>query len=269
LRLSALPVSLANSVPTVFRAPVIAPILRQVETPAPLSPGLLALLQTVDTCTVANAIETLNLRMRNEGYIQHSLQCLIPDLPPIAGYAVTGRIRTGAPPIRNLCYYHRSDWWEYMAKMPSPKIMVMADVESAPGTGAFVGEIHAEICRALGCIGYVTNGAVRDIPALRRNNFQCFSGGVCPSHAYGHIVDFGEPVIIGSLRIAPGDILQGDVHGVQTIPPAADGLLAHAVASLREREAELIRVCRSPGFSLEKLTAMLGNDPSCLPRRRP
>ena len=235
----------------------------------PLSPQLLNLLQTTDTCTMANAIEALNLRMRNDGYIQHSLKCLLPSLPPIAGYAVTGRIRTGAPPISNLCYYQRPDWWEYMAKFRSPKIVVLADIDHAPGIGAFVGEIHEQICRALGCVGYVTNGAIRDLPALERDGFQCLFGGVSPSHAYGHIVDYGEPIEIGSLKIQPGDILHADRHGVQSIPAGYDAQLAEAVRNVREREDELIGLCRSPDFSIEKLTAMLEKGTLCPPQNRP
>jgi 4-hydroxy-4-methyl-2-oxoglutarate aldolase len=227
----------------------------------PLSPALLALLQSVDTCGISNAIETLNVRMRNEGYIQYPLECLIPSLPPIAGHAVTGRIRTGAPPISSLCYYQRTDWWEYMAQFPSPKIMVLADVDRSHGGAAFVGEVHAEICQALGCVGYVTNGAIRDLPALERIGFQCFSGGVSPSHGYGHIIDFGEPVEIGGLKIAPGDVLQGDRHGVHL-------QLADAVRKIQEHEDELIELCRAPDFSIRQLSAMLGKDASCPPRNR-
>ena len=184
------------------------------------------------------------------------------------GYAITGRIRTGTPPISNTCYYHRTDWWEHVARFPSPKIIVLADVDHAPGTGAFVGEIYAEIGRALGCVGYVTNGVVRDIPALERNRFQYFASGVCVSHAYGHIVDFGEPVEIGSQKIVPGDILQGDRHGVLSIPRGITAeQLAGAVSAIQERERELIALCRTADFSLEKLVAMLDRDTSCPPRQ--
>jgi len=234
----------------------------------PVAQELLTFLETVDTCTVSNAIETFGVRMRNDGYIQHPIRCLFPELAPIAGYAVTGRIRTGAPPVSNLCYYQRTDWWQYVARFPAPKILVLSDVDHAPGTGAFVGEIHAEIGRALGCIGYVTNGVVRDIPALERNRFQCFASGVCVSHAYGHIVDFGEPVEIGCLKVRPGDILHGDRHGVQSIPREIASRLPGAVRSILDRESQLIELCRAEDFSLEKLVATLGKDVSCPPRNR-
>jgi regulator of RNase E activity RraA len=108
---------------------------------------------------------------------------LFPELPPVAGYAVTGRIRTASPPISNLCYYQNVEWWEYVARIPEPKVIVLADVDHAPGVGALFGEIHSQIARAAGCVAYVSNGAVLDVPALRTANFQCFAGGLSVSHS--------------------------------------------------------------------------------------
>lgn len=102
---------------------------------------------------------------------------------PIAGYAVTGRIRTIAPPIANLCYYHRVEWWEHLASFPSPKVIVLHDVDHSPGTGAFFGEIHAQISKVLGCVSYVTNGTIRDVPVVAAAQFQCFASGTSVSHA--------------------------------------------------------------------------------------
>src|SRR5665213_1243868 len=127
-----------------------------------ISPELLAFLHRTDTCTISNAIETFEVRMRNEGYIHRDAHCMTPGLPPVAGYAVTGRMRADTPPISGLCYYQRTDWWSYVADMPGPKILVIEEVDEDPSAGALFGEIHAQIGRALGCTGYVTNGTVRD-----------------------------------------------------------------------------------------------------------
>ena len=222
-----------------------------------VSPEVLDFLRNTDTCTVSNAIETFSVRMRNEGYIQSGSKCMFPDLPPVAGYAVTGRIRTTAPPISNLYYYQNVSWWEYVARIPSPKIIVLADVDKAPGAGAFVGEIHAQISKALGCVSYISNGAIRDIPALEALSFQCFAGSVSVSHAYGHPVEFGEAVEIGCLKISPGDLLHGDRHGVQKIPVEIARDLPGVVSQIAEREAKLIRLCNEPGFSIERLAEAL------------
>jgi 4-hydroxy-4-methyl-2-oxoglutarate aldolase len=233
------------------------------------SARILNFLRRTDTCTVSNAIETFNERMRNEGFIQDTTQCQFPKLPPVVGYAVTGRIRTTAPPIANLCYYHRRDWWEYVASFPAPKIIVLHDADRNPGTGAFVGEIHTRISKALGCVAYVTNGTIRDVPAIAAAQFQCFASGRSVSHSYAHIIDFGEPVEIGGLKVSPGDLLHGDCHGIHTIPLSIAEALPDAVKCILDREAELISFCESPDFSLEKLTTILNREiPACQPPDR-
>ena len=234
-----------------------------------VSEHVLDLLRHTDTCTVSNAIETFNVRMRNEGFLHGANRCMFPHLPPIAGYAATGRIRTSAPPIANVCYYHRLDWWEYVASLPSPRIMVLLDADTIPGTGAFVGEIHAHIARCFGCVAYVTNGTVRDLPSVEKTGFQCYASGASVSHSYAHIVDFGEPVTIGGWKISAGDLLHGDCHGVQTIPWEIAESLPKAVRSILNRESELIAMCQSPDFSLEKLASAIKQDSlSCQPPHR-
>ena len=79
-----------------------------------------------------------------------------------------------------------------------------------------MGEIHATIGMALKCVGCVTNGAVRDFPAVEAMGFQMYAGNVSVSHAYAHIIEFGEPVEIGGLKISSGDLLHGDRHGILT-----------------------------------------------------
>ena len=222
-----------------------------------VSPEVFDFLRHTDTCAVSNAIEAFNVRMRNEGYVHGGCRCIFPGLSPIAGYAVTASIRSSAPPITGLCYYQNEDWWDYVASLPGPKILAIGDLDRVPGAGALVGEIHAEIGRALGCVGLVTNGAVRDLEALERIGFQCFAKGARVSHSYAHIVEFGTPVHIGGLTIASGDLLHGDRNGVHSIPFPVTDRLAGAVEEIVAHEAELIGLCRKPGFSVGKLKEAL------------
>src|SRR5271163_1309038 len=113
----------------------------------------------LDTCTVSNAIERFNVRLRNEGFASGAIRCRFPRLPPMLGYAATGRIRTSSAPMTGRCYFDRIDFWEYVARMPEPRVIVLEDVDPLPGSGALVGEIHANMALALHCVGYVTNGA--------------------------------------------------------------------------------------------------------------
>ena len=214
-------------------------------------------IRALDTCTVSNAIERFNIRLRNEGFVSGALRCRFPNFQPMLGYAVTGRIRSSSPPMSGRCYYDRIDFWNYVATMPEPRVLVLQDVDQAPGFGAFVGEIHAIIGKALGCVGYVTNGSVRDLPAVRAVGFHLFSGSVAVSHSYAHLVEFGEPVEIGGLKICPGDLVHGDRHGVHTIPLELVPEIPAQAAKIRDEERELIEFCRSPQFSLQGLADRL------------
>lgn len=216
-------------------------------------PGILDQLRTLDSCTVSNAIERLDVRLRNEGFTDISVRCLSPSLPPMVGYAATGRIRTGEAPISRRWYYDHMDFWEYLTTIPAPRVIVFQDVDAKPGFGALFGEIHAQIGRALGAIGYVTNGAVRDLPGIGRTGFHLFARGVSVSHAYAHVVDFGEPVEAGGLRVNPGDLLHGDLHGVVSVPSAIAGQIPAVAAELLVLEGELIQLCQPGHFSIEKL----------------
>jgi len=214
-------------------------------------------LKAFDTCTISNAIERLNVRPRNEGFVSGGMRCQFPDLPPMVGYAATARIRTAAPPMSHRCYYDRMDWWNYVASLPEPRIMVLQDADHEPGLGAFVGEIHAAIGLALNCIGCITNGAVRDLPAVEAMGFQLYARKASVSHAYAHIIEFGEPVEIGGLRIASGDLLHGDRHGVLTVPLSIVTEVSLEAAKIRQEELDLVQFCRSPHFSLPELSGRI------------
>ncbi len=223
----------------------------------PLSTAEFESVRELDTCTASNAIERLNVRLRNEGFISHPVCCRFPALPAMLGYAATARIRTSSPPMAGRCYFDRMDWWNYLAALPRPRVMVLQDCDPTPGVGAMVGEIHANIARALHCNGCVTNGAVRDLEALQSLGFHVFSGNVAVSHAYAHIIEFGHPVEIGGLKIHSGDLLHGDRNGVHLIPLDVAREVPRIAEEVLREEGELIRYCQSGEFSLEGLARRL------------
>jgi len=216
-------------------------------------------LRALDACTLANAIETFHERLRNEGFADHSVHCLFPRLHPMLGYAATVKIRGASPPTTDGPYPDRTDWWDYIVSLPAPRVVAVEDVSSRPGLGSLVGAVHMNILRALRCEGVVTNGSVRDIPEAESAGFHLFAGGVSVSHAYIHIVEIGTPVQIGGLKIQSGDLLHGDLHGVQAIPLEIAPHIPSRAAEITAQEQALIALCRSPEFSIEKLrTAVTG-----------
>lgn len=224
-----------------------------------LTPALIAELRHLDSCAISNAVETFDVRLRNEGFTDARIRCVFPEMPPVVGYAVTAAIRCSTPPAVGHVYGDRTDWWNDILKTPGPRIVVVQDVDDNPGLGAFVGEVHAYILRALGCVAYVTNGAVRDLPSVRESGLQLFAAGTSPSHAFVHLVGFGEPVNVAGLSIAPGDLLFGDGHGVLSIPPAVAPAVPSVAADMRRKERKVIEYCRSGDFSLEQLRSMVND----------
>ncbi len=230
--------------------------------PSPLSAEELEALRQLDACTVANAIETFHERLRNEGFANGTVRCLFPQLGTMLGYAATVKIRGSSPPTADGPFPDRTDWFDYIQSLPSPRVVVVQDAAARVGLGSLLGAVHMNILHALGCVGAVTNGSVRDLPAAQDLGFKLFTGGVAVSHAYIHIIEFGGPVEIAGLKIHSGDLLHGDQHGFQNIPLDIARRVPEVAARILEQEQALIALCRSREFSLEKLRAAVAGQRS-------
>ena len=209
-----------------------------------------------DSCMIANAIETFNVRLRNTGFTNGNIRCMFADPSPMVGYAVTGRLRSGDPPISGF-YHDRGDLWSRIQSSPAPSILVLEDIDDKPGRGAFVGDMHAAILKALGCAGYVTNGSVRELPSVRAIGMQLFAGSVAVSHAYAHIFDIGVPVMVDGMEVHTGSLLHGDQHGVLTIPNEIAAEVPNVAAKLQRCEKAVVEFCQSSDFSIAKLSELM------------
>ena len=216
-------------------------------------------LREFDTCMVSNAIEMFGTRLRNTGFTDDNIRCVFQEdnIPPMVGYAVTARLRSGDPPIGGGTFHDRGDFWNNVLKSPAPRVLVLEDMDQPPGRGAFIGDMHAAILKALGCIGYLTNGAVRELPAVRAIGLQLFAGAVAVSHAYAHIFDLGSTVRVGGMEIRSGDLLHGDRHGVLTVPKELASKIPAIAAKLHQQEKTVIDFCRSSAFSVNGLNEIM------------
>jgi regulator of RNase E activity RraA len=229
-----------------------------------LNDDLLWQLRGLSSCVLASAIESCEVRLRNTGFADRTIRCLFPELPAIVGHAVTARVRTAEPPMEGgtyydhgRAYYDQSDWWKYILTVEPPRIVVIEDLDQPKGVGAFLGEVHVNILRALDCAGAITDGNVRDVPQAHASSFQIFAGGVSVSHAYAHILDFGGPIEVAGLNVGSGDLIHGDLHGVQTVPVEIVNEILLAARKILRRRRNLADLCRSADFSLEKLQTAL------------
>ena len=212
-----------------------------------------------DTCKIANALECLKIRLKNEGFTRPGLHCVTAGFPTVLGYAVTCRVKAAEPPLKGSLHFDRLEWWEQIASQPGPSIAVIQDVDHHPGQGAVLSDVHAEVLRALNCHGLITNGAVRDLPALVAMGFPAFSQFVAASHSYVHMVDYNVPVEIIGLHVRPGDLVFVDVHGALLLPTEAIDDVIRVANEQAAHERTVVDLCRSQHFSIPKLRAALSD----------
>jgi regulator of RNase E activity RraA len=193
------------------------------------------------------------------GYTTKQLVCPFPDLPPIVGYARTATIRSvvqsGLPAAEQA--KRRIDYYEYVGSGFGPRIMVIQDLDGPDiGYGAFWGEVQSNVHKALGCLGVITDGSVRDVPQWA-HGFQALAGSIGPSHAWVHAESFGGQVRVAGMTVRSDDLIHADRHGAIMIPIDLAEKLPAAAELCGRREQPILEIARSPDFSLEKLREAL------------
>ena len=213
-------------------------------------------LRSIDTPTVCNLIEIVTPERRGVGYTASHLHCPFPDLPPIVGFAKTATIRARDPVSGSNYMQKRMDYLDYVAAAPRPSVVVIEDKDEPAGYGAFWGEVQTNVHKALGCLGTVTNGSIRDLAAVAEG-FQMLAGSIAPSHAYVHIVEFDLSVTIHGMQVQNGDLIHADRHGAVVVPVENIDAMAASLDGLMKREAKIIAAARAPGATAATIKAAM------------
>ena len=227
-------------------------------TDTPLNDQELSRLREIDTPTICNALEIVSPERRARGFTVRHLHCAFPELPPIVGYARTARIRAATPPsagnedqtAARLAYYRYSD------AGGGPTVMVIEDIDTTPGYGSWWGEVHSNVHQALGALGVVTSGSVRDLDMIAEG-FQLISCSVGPSHAWVQLVDCGGEVNVHGMVTRSGDLVHADRHGAVIIPHEVARDVPAAAELCMRREKPILDACKSGDYSVELIEKAL------------
>ena len=217
-----------------------------------ISQKLFETLRKYDTPTIVNSLELLDSKFRTSGFTKEQLFCTDTSLPPIIGYARTATIKASneidpqIKRVRSLAYY------EYVSSGTGPWISVIQDIDENPGFGAFWGEVNSNIHKALGVIGTITNGSVRDLDVLSEG-FQVLAGKIGPAHAYVRIEETGIPVDIFGMEVKHNDLLHADRHGAVVIPAELLEKLPKAIDLMINRESVILDACKRKDFNYQVL----------------
>ena len=214
----------------------------------------LEVLRLIDSPTVSNAIEEFKVRLLVDGYAGWELRCAFPDIGTTIGYAVTCTADTttaSRPGDRGLMRL-----WEAIEAAPKPAVIVVKDIGSDRSRSCHMGEVMATTAKAVGAVGCVSDGGLRDVAEVRAlGGFQYFCPGFVVSHGYPLICEVNLPVTVAGLSVTPGDLLHGDVNGLLTIPAEIAAQVADEAERIRRAEREVLEFVRRPGLTVERLRA--------------
>lgn len=214
----------------------------------------LSALAAFDTPTICNAIEGFGVRGRTEGFTRPELRMrAVMSEKPMVGYACTGVISARHPAVPEHeavmeAYYRQYEDYDV------PTIAMIQDLDRTP-VGSFWGDVQATVHRALGCIGTITDGGVRDVEEVKKVGFYLLSKEVLISHAYIHMVEAGVCVDICGMTVCPGDLIHADYHGAIVIPAEVAPYLADACIRAMDAENALLEPCRAAIERGETVTA--------------
>jgi 4-hydroxy-4-methyl-2-oxoglutarate aldolase len=214
----------------------------------PVGEKNVAFLKSVDSPTIANAIEPFKVRDRTEGFIGGEVRALFPEMPPMVGTALTVTMTNTPGALADRENYWRM--YEALSQMPAPSVLVVQEVSGAPSRCALAGEVMTTMAMRLGAVWMVTDGGLRDVHEVRRLGFAYFARYVVVSHGNFGVVDVGGPVTLDGQEVKTGDILHGDANGIVIVPREVLDGLPEAVQEVRTRERATMDFINSPEFTV-------------------
>jgi 4-hydroxy-4-methyl-2-oxoglutarate aldolase len=218
------------------------------------SAAICARLAAFDSATISNAVETLGVQPRTAGYASMDVRCQFPELPPMAGYAVTCTHRSASECGRKT---EIEDLLDLVDAAEKPVVVVVQFVGSEPLRHCVVGDIVSVALQRLGAVGLVTDSGCRDLAGIRRRapGFQVLARGSIASHGDGIICDVGSEVEIGGLNVKTGSLIHGDANGLVLVPDGLAEETAEAAEGVVKTEASLFELLGQEPFDFDAVKA--------------
>jgi len=177
-------------------------------------------LESIDSATIANAIEFFKVREDTVGYSSLELKCLIPEYKSMVGFAITVTVDSTTPgPIPGRLD-KLAELFDILDKGPKPAVICMKYIGFDRLRSCVAGDILATAVKKLNATGLVTDCGIRDLKGIKKRaeGFHVFSPGLVASHGLGNFIELGTTVSICGLTIRQGDLLHGDENGIVHIP---------------------------------------------------
>jgi regulator of RNase E activity RraA len=116
--------------------------------------------------------------------------------------------------------------------------------------GSFWGEINGNVHRGLGCVGCITDGAIRDLDEMINAGFKALAKRLCVGHAHSMPVEWNCPVDVFGCRVNPGQLIHADKHGFLVIPKEDEAGLLEAARFMDSNECNTLIATARNGSGL-------------------
>src|ERR1051326_8688183 len=194
-----------------------------------------------NTPTIYNGWEQITQHDASaEGFNLEETRDFMPHMGVMVGYAVTVVIEPSSPKHRQENPRGWSEYRAYLGQVPGPKIVVVQDLDKPRVIGSFWGEVNSNTHRALGCVGTITDGAIRDLDEMNNAGFKALARRLCVGHAFSHPVRWNCEVEVFGRKVRPGDLIHADKHGFLVIPPEDQEQLFEAASFMDANECSTL-----------------------------
>ena len=206
----------------------------------PLTDSDLLKLKRWNSPTIANALEQISRSNPLEIVNLEETRDFNPEMGPMIGRAMTVTIRGSDSSLKRDQPMNFKRYREYLASLPGPKIVVVQDLDQPKCYGSIWGEVGANNARSLGCVGTITDGAIRDLDEMKNAGFKALARRLAVSHAYTWPVAWGVDVEVFGTRVKPGQLIHADKHGFILIPEDAEDRLVEAARYMDDAECDTV-----------------------------
>lgn len=206
-----------------------------------LSHSDLLQLKRWNTPTIYNGWEQITRRdPASDAFNLEETRDFMPQMGPMVGYAVTVVIEPSNKGHREANPNAGNDYRRYVASIPGPKIVCVQDLDKPRVIGSFWGEVNSNMHRALGCVGTIVDGAIRDVDEMTNAGFKALARQLCVGHAHVHPVRWNCDVEIFGRKVSPGELIHADKHGFIVIAPDEEPNLLEAARFMDANECQTV-----------------------------
>jgi len=205
-----------------------------------LSHSDLLKLKRWNTPTIYNGWEQITQHdIAGDAFNLEETRDFMPQMGPMVGYAVTVVIEASNPKHKEN-KKASADYRHYVAGLPGPKIVVVQDLDKPRVIGSLWGEVNSNMHRSLGCVGTITDGAIRDVDEMTNAGFKALARRLCVGHAHVCPVKWDCEVEVFGRKILPGQLIHADKHGFLAVPKEDESRLLDAALFMDNNECETV-----------------------------